>query len=50
MAQAAQGGMESSSLEVFKNHGDVALRGRISGHSGDGLPVEQGDLCGLFQH
>jgi len=29
--------VESLSLELFKNHGDVALRGMGSGHSGDGL-------------
>ena len=26
--------MESPSLEVFKNHGDVALRDVVSGHAG----------------
>ena len=29
--------VESSSLEVFQNHGDVALRDGVSGHGGDGL-------------
>ena len=27
--------VESSSLEVFKKHGDVALRDIVSGHGGD---------------
>ena len=27
---------ESPSLEVFKNHGDVALRDVVSGHGGRG--------------
>ena len=34
---AAQGVVESPSLEVFQNCGDVALKGRVSGHGGDGL-------------
>ena len=29
--------VESPSLEVFKNHVDVALRDVVSGHGGDGL-------------
>ena len=42
--------VESLSLEVFKNHGDVALRDMGAyWHSGDGLMVERGDLSGLFQ-
>ena len=28
--------VESSSLEVFKKCGDVALRNTVSGHGGDG--------------
>ena len=32
--------MESLSLEVLKNHGDVALRNMISGHGGDGLGLD----------
>lgn len=31
MAEAAQGAMESPSLEVFRKHGDVALRYMASG-------------------
>ena len=50
MAQAAQGGGNLLSLEVLKNHGDVALRDVVIGHSGDGLVVGHGDLRGLFQH
>jgi len=38
-----------SSLEIFKNHVDVALRDMVSGHSGDGLKTGQADLRGLFQ-
>ena len=37
--------MESPSLEMFKNHGDVAMRDVISGHVGGGLV----DLRGLVQ-
>ena len=33
----AQGVVGSPSLEVFQNHGDVALRDVGSGHSGGGL-------------
>jgi len=29
--------VESPPLEVFKNHGDVALRDVVSGHGGDGM-------------
>ena len=28
--------VQSPSLEVFKNHGDVALRDMVSRHGGDG--------------
>ena len=38
--------LESPSLEVFKNHGDVALRDVVSGYGGDGLVV---GLRGLLQ-
>ena len=37
---------EGPSLEVFKNHGDMALRDMVSGHGGDGL---LDDLSGPFQ-
>jgi len=40
--------VESPSLEVLKNCGDVALRDVVSGHGGDGLVVGLGDLGGLF--
>jgi len=39
----------SPSLEVFKNHGDVALRDMVSGHGGGGLMIGLDDLSGLFQ-
>ena len=32
--------MESSSLEVFKNSGDVALRTVVIGHGGDMLGLD----------
>jgi len=41
--------VESSSLEVFRRCGVVALRDVISGHGGDGLTVGFNDLQGLFQ-
>ena len=37
--------MESLTLEVLKNHGDVALRDTASGHGGGGLVVELDYLC-----
>ena len=40
--------MESPSLEVFKIHGDVALRDVGSGHGGGGLMAGL-NLRGLFQ-
>ena len=41
--------VESPSLEVFKNCGNVALRDVVSGHGGGGLTVGVDDLSGLFQ-
>jgi len=41
--------VESLSLEVFKNHIDVAPRDTVSGHGGDGLVVGLDDLSSLFQ-
>jgi len=41
--------VESPSLEVLKNRGDVALRDVVSGHGGGGLEVGLDDLQGLFQ-
>jgi len=41
--------MESPSLEVFKKHGDMALRDVVSGHDGDELVVGLDDFRGLFQ-
>lgn len=37
------------SLEVFKDRGDVALRGMVNGHGGGGLMVGLNNLCGLFK-
>jgi len=36
------------SLEVFQNHGDLALRDMVCGHGGVGLMVELGDISGLL--
>ena len=36
--------VESPSLEVFKKHGDAALRDVVSGHGGDGLAFGCYDL------
>ena len=47
--QAAQGGGEVVSMEVFKKYADVALRDVVSGHGGGGWEVGLGDLRGLFQ-
>ena len=41
--------MESLSLEVFRQHGNVALRGIVSGYGGDGSVVGLNDLSSLFQ-
>jgi len=32
-------GVESPPLEVFRKHGDAALRDVVSGHGGDGLDI-----------
>ena len=40
--------MCETSLEVLKNHMDVALRDVVSGHGRDGPAVELDDLSGLF--
>ena len=40
--------VESQSLEVFENSGDVALRDMVTGHGGNGLMVGVDDLSGLF--
>ena len=32
--------VDSPSLEMFKSHGDVALRDKVSGHDGSGLGLE----------
>jgi len=37
--------VESLSLEVFKKRVDVALRDVVSGHGGDGLGVELGEVA-----
>lgn len=41
--------VQSPSLEVFKNPGDVALRDMISGYGRDGLTDGLDDLSDLFQ-
>ena len=41
--------LESPSLEMFKNHGDVTVWDMISGHGGDGLMAGLNDVSGLFQ-
>ena len=41
--------VQSLSLEVFQNCGDVTLRDMISGHGGDELMVGLEDFSGLFQ-
>ena len=41
--------VESPFLEVLKNSVDVALRGMVSRHDGDGLMVGLDDLSGVFQ-
>ena len=40
MVQAAQGVVESPPLEVFMNHGDVALRDVVSRRGRDGLGLD----------
>lgn len=45
LAQAAQGDVGSLCLEVFQNHGCVALRDVVCG---DGLMAGLGDLSGSF--
>ena len=32
--------VETPSLEVFKNHGDVAMRDMVNGHGGNGLGLD----------
>jgi len=44
-----RGVLESPSLGVSKNHGDVALRDVVSGHGGGRLMATVGELKGLFQ-
>jgi len=41
--------VESLSLKVFKNHGDVALRDMVSGQGGVGLMAGPDAVSGLFQ-
>jgi len=46
---AAQGVVESPSMEAFIKKIDVALRDTVSGHSGDGMMVGLDDPSGPFQ-
>ena len=46
---AAQGVVESPSMEAFIKKIDVALRDTVSGHSGDGMMVVLDDPSGPFQ-
>jgi len=41
--------VESPSLEVFKDHGDVAQRDVVSGYGGGGLVIRLDDPGDLFQ-
>lgn len=41
--------VDSLSLRAFTKCGDVALRGRVSGHGGGGLMVGLDGLSHLFQ-
>lgn len=41
--------VESLSLDVLRNHRDLALRDVVSEHGGDGLMLGLDDLDGLFQ-
>ena len=40
--------VKSQSLEMFMNHGEMALRDMVSGHGGGVVAVELNDLRGLF--
>ena len=40
--------VESLSLQVFRNHGDVALRDVVSGHGGAGLVLDLVTNCIFF--
>ena len=41
--------VESPSLEVVKDCGEVTLRDEVSGHGGDGLTIGLNDLESVFQ-
>jgi len=41
--------VDTPSLEVLKNHRDVALRDTVSGHGGHWLMVRTDDLRDVFQ-
>ena len=50
MAQLPRGVVGSPSLEVFQNHGDVALRDVVSGHGSGGLGLDLVDLKYIFSN
>ena len=47
LAQLPKEVVGSPSLEVFQNHGDVALRDVVSGHGGGGLTLDKVILEGF---
>ena len=49
MAQLPREVVQSLPMEMFKNHGDVALRNVVTGHGGGGLTVGLSDLRGFFR-
>ena len=50
MAQLPREVVKAPSMEVLREHRDVALRDAVSGHGGDGLTVGLDGTEGLLQH